>query len=143
MSEDKEIQEVKAAIPETYAQILQDTYINRIKEIAPKEYHDLVINGKTIRFKRRKILGKERFQLETLRQKLHVAASQNGKDYPLLEDQLYKKMASFFLTDVESGLPMTAEQYDELPFEDIKIILDSLNFRTERPIPIPTPLENQ
>ncbi len=143
MSEEKEIQEVKAVIPESYAQALQDTYIQKVKEIAPKEFHDLQINGKTIRFKRRKILTKERFQLETLRQKLHVAAAKNDKEYPDLEDQLYKKMSAYFLTDAETGLPMTGEQYDELPFEDIKIILDALNFRTERPIPIPRPLENQ
>jgi len=143
MPESQEIvEEVKAPIPDSYAKQLQDAYIEKIKLIAPKEYHDIAINGKSVRFRRRKILNKERFILETLRQKLQAAAATNGKEYPVLEDQLYKKMASFFLIDAETQTPMSTEQYDEIPFEDLKIILDALNFRTERPIPIPTPLEN-
>jgi len=139
----EEVQEIKAKIDETWADQLRDTYLSRIKELAPREFFDIDTNGKTIRFRRRKILGKERFQLETLRQKLNKAASINSVDYPKLEDELYKKMAGFYLIDTETNTPMTPNQYDDTVFEDMKLILDALAFRTEKPIPMPSPLENR
>lgn len=142
MSSSTEVTEIKAGIDESYAEELRQTYLQRIKELAPREFFDIDINGKTIRFRRRKILGKERFQLETLRQKLNKAASQNAPEYPKLEDELYKKMSSFYLIDSETNTPMKESQYDETVFEDMKLILDALAFRTEKPIPIPRPLEN-
>jgi len=139
----EEVQEIKAKIDESYADELRETYLQKIKELAPRDFFDIDVNGKTIRFRRRKILGKERFQLETLRQKLNKAASINSADYPKLEDELYKKMAGYYLIDTETNTPMTAGQYDDTVFEDMKLILDALAFRTEKPIPMPAPLENR
>lgn len=137
-----EIETVKANLPNEYAQQLADTYIHRIRELAQCEAFDLDVGGKTIRFRRRKILNRERVLLEMLRQKLAAAAAKNDPSFPSLEDELYKKSAAFFLVDIQTGQAMTEKQYDEVAFEDLKPVLDALNFRTERPIPIPAPLEN-
>lgn len=137
-----EVEQVKAKIDDVYAEQLRETYLGKIKELAPKEFFDIDVTGKTIRFRRRKILGKERFTLETLRQKLNKAASVNGQEYPKLEDELYKTMSKYYLIDTETNNPMSADQYDNTVFEDMKLILDALAFRTEKPIPVPLPLES-
>ena len=141
-SENEEPQEqqvvpVKVSISDEYIKQMGDAYTKQMQELAPLDSYQIDINGSTITFKRRKIYAKERRELESLRQQLAKAATINSKEYPNLEDKLYKTMASMYLIDTETNKGMTATQFDNTVYEDIKGILNACAFRTERPIPSP------
>lgn len=137
MSTDQQQVKVNAPLPEDFTEQIAQAYLEAIRKKAVLDFFDIDINGQVKRFRRRKILGKDRFTLETLRHKLALAALNNDPQYPVIEDELYKKMANCFLVDTETNTQMTEEQYNNTVFEDLKIILDALQFRTERPLPNP------
>lgn len=136
--ENKEIIEESKSVTEEFTSAISDEHMRRMKELAPLEFYNIDVDGKIIKFNRRKIRSAERLQLESLRQKLaESVTSDDSKDYPKLEDQLYKKMASLYLIDSNTNKGMTEAQFGLTEFEEIKSILNACAFRTERPIPPP------
>ena len=143
MSEENQVieEQVPQDTPaETFFDRIAKENTRLMEELAPRENYTLDVNGKPVTFNRVKIRTAQRTQLEVLRQKLADSLQDNRKAYPQLEDQLYKKMASYYLINSSTGKPMTPEEYDGIFFEDIKPILNACAFRTERPIPAPAPL---
>lgn len=137
-SEEKDqIIPIKASISDEFIKQMGDEYTKQMQRLAPLDSYPIDINGSTVTFKRRKIYSKERRELEGLRQKLADAAGSNTKDYPTIEDKLYKAMARMYLIDPQTQKGMTDEQFDNTVYEDIKAILNACAFRTERPIPSP------
>ena len=128
---------VKVSISDEYIKQMGDAYTEQMQKLAPLDSYPIDVNGSTITFKRRKIYSKERRELESLREELATAAQLNSKEYPNIEDKLYKTMASMYLIDPNTNKGMTATQFDNTVFEDIKGILNACAFRTERPIPSP------
>ena len=135
--EDQQIITVKASVSDEYVKQLGDAYSKQMQKLAPLDTYPIDINGSTIEFQRRKIYSKERRELESLRQQLAKAAQINSKEYPNIEDKLYKTMAKMYLIDPQTNKGMTPEQFDMTVYEDIKAILNACAFRTERPIPSP------
>ena len=138
-STNENIQVIEATISDRYAQKLADAYALKIEEYAPLDFYMIDIDGVAKRFNRRKAKGKERYTLEKLRMKLKREIRSNSLQAADTEDELYKKAASYYLIDPETGKGMTGAQFDEIAFEDLKPILDACSFRTEKPIP---PLES-
>ena len=132
-----EIVPVKASVSDEFVKQMGEEYAKQIQLLAPRDSHNITIDGKNQKFKRRKIYSKERRELESLRQKLAKEAQINSPKYPETEDKLYKKMAEYYLIDSETNKGMTEEQFDNTIYEDIKAILNACAFRTERPIPSP------
>jgi len=128
---------VKVSVSDEFVKEMGDEYSRQMQKLAPQDFYDIEVDGKAISFTRRKILSKERRELESIRQKLADAAKINSPKYPGIEDQLYKKMASMYLIDPSTQKGMTDNQFDSTVFEDIKNILNACAFRTERPIPSP------
>ena len=135
-----QVETVKVSLSDDFASRMGDEYARRMEELAPREWYDIEINGSKKRFKRRKILTKERTELEGIRTLLANQARRFHADTAKTEDSLYKKSAEFFLINAETNMPMSDKEYEQIPFEDIKAILDACTFRTEKPIP---PLEKQ
>ena len=135
--EQQQIVPVKASISDDFIKQMGEEYTKQMKQLAPLDDYNIDVNGSTIKFKRRKIYSKERRELEGLRQQLSKAAESNSKEYPNIEDKLYKTMAKMYLIDSETNKGMTSEQFDNTVYEDIKGILNACAFRTERPIPSP------
>jgi hypothetical protein len=142
MSEDQEsqsqVRELKVSVSEEFERKMADQYARNIEKYAPMDAYTIKVKNEEIVFNRRKILSKERKELEVLRAQLGWEARRGLKQSVETEDKLYKKTAEYFLIDVTNNTGMTPEQYDSIPFEDIKIILDACTYRTERTIP---PLE--
>ena len=141
MSEEKkeeapqQINTINVPLSEEYSNEIAEEHMKRLKELAPKESYDIDVDGKIITFKRRKIRTAERTKLEVIRQKLQDALTDNAKNYPTLENELYETMCGYYLIDSSTGKPMSKAQYDLTEFEEIKQILNACAFRTERPIP--------
>lgn len=138
MSEEPQIKEVRVSVSEDFERRMADQYARNMEKYAPMDAYTIKIKNEDVVFKRRKILSKERAELEGLRAQLGWEARRGMKQHVETEDKLYKKTAEYFLIDSRTNTPMTPEQYDSIPFEDIKIILDACTYRTERTIP---PLE--
>jgi len=141
MSEEEQKQEevvpIQASISDEFIKEMGEEYSRQMQTLAPRENYDIDIDGKGTIFKRRKILSKERRELEVMRAKLTKAATDNSPNYPDLEDKLYKKMAEMYLIDPNTDKGMTEKQFDNTVYEDMKMILNACAFRTERPIPSP------
>jgi len=146
--ENKEVvqQEVKqdtvvtVPISEQFSDEIAEEHMRLMKELAPQETYDIDVNGKVITFKRRKIRTAERTKLEVIRQELAESLTDTKKSYPLIEDKLYKAMASYYLINPNTGNGMTSAEFEGTEFETVKAILNACAFRTERPIPKPAPL---
>ena len=137
-SSEVEVEDLVVTLSDKLQQKMADAYAQSLEENCPKSEYTLSINGESITFKRRKILGKERKTLEALRSKLARESRRNADASVETEDKLYKTCAEFYLVDPNTNKGMTPDQYDLIPFEDIKPILDACAYRTERVIP---PLE--
>jgi len=135
--EQEEIIPVKVSVSDEFVRQMGEEYSKQIQQLAPQEQYTLIVNEKPITFKRRKILSKERMELEGLRQKLAIAATKDSGDYASIEDKLYKRMAQLYLIDPQTQKGMTTEQFDLTVYEDMKAVLNACVFRTERPIPSP------
>ena len=133
----EQIVPVKASISDEFIKQMGEEYTKQMQRLAPLDSYNIDVNGAIIKFNRRKIYSKERKELESLRQKLSKAADINAKEYPNIEDTLYKTMAKMYLIDSQTNKGMTEEQFDNTVYEDIKAILNACAFRTERPIPSP------
>jgi len=133
----QEVVPVNVSISNEFIEQMGEEYSRQMQTLAPQEKYDIDVDGKVIFFSRRKILSKERKELEIMRAKLTAAASNNSSNYPDLEDKLYKRMAEMYLIDPNTGKGMTEKQFDSTVYEDIKMILNACAFRTERPIPSP------
>ena len=149
MSEENKVQEqevkpntdpVVVPISEQFSDEIAEEHMRLMKELAPQETYDIDVNGKVITFKRRKIRTAERTKLEVIRQELAESLTDTKKSYPLIEDKLYKAMASYYLINPNTGNGMTATEFEGTEFETVKAILNACAFRTERPIPKPAPL---
>lgn len=127
---------VKVKLSDEYAQDIADEHTRIMKDLAPRQEYQVSIDGSNKTYKRRKIRTRERKQLEILRQKYTQAVMDNSPQYPEFEDQLYKKMASYYLVDPGTGEGMTADDFDGTDFEEVKKIMNACAFRTERPIPL-------
>jgi hypothetical protein len=134
---EEQIVPVNVSISDEFIKQMGEEYSRQMQILAPQEYYPIDIDGQTINFRRRKILSKERRELEGVRAKLEKSARDNDGKYPDLEDSLYKKMANMYLIDPNTDKGMTEKQFDSTVYEDIKMILNACAFRTERPIPSP------
>lgn len=135
--QDEQIVPVNVSISDEFIKAMGEEYSRQMQTLAPQESYPIDIDGTVVNFRRRKILSKERRELETIRAKLEKSARENDGKYPDLEDSLYKKMASMYLIDPSTDKGMTDKQFDSTVYEDIKMILNACAFRTERPIPSP------
>ena len=128
---------IKAKLSDEFADVIGEEHVRLMQDLAPREEYDIMLNGKSKTFRRRKILTKERLDLEIMRQKLTDSLTNNNTDYPILEDKLYRKMAELYLIDPSTGRGMTDKEFDLTEYEELKSILNACAFRTERPIPSP------
>jgi len=133
----QEVIPIQASISDEFIKQMGEEYSKQMQILAPKETYPIDVDGKVVTFRRRKILSKERRELEVMRAKLTTAATNNSPNYPDLEDKLYKKMAEMYLIDPNTDKGMTDKQFDNTVYEDVKMILNACAFRTERPIPSP------
>ena len=136
-SEDEQIVPVNVSISDEFIKEMGEEYSRQMQRLAPQETYPIEVDGTTVNFRRRKILSKERRELEIIRSKLEKSARENDGKYPDLEDSLYKRMANMYLIDASTDKGMTEKQFDSTVYEDIKMILNACAFRTERPIPSP------
>jgi len=132
-----EVVPIQASISDEFIKAMGEEYSKQMQILAPQEVYPIDVDSKTIKFRRRKILSKERRELEIMRAKLTKAATDNSPNYPDIEDKLYKKMAEMYLIDPNTDKGMTEKQFDNTVYEDVKMILNACAFRTERPIPSP------
>lgn len=136
-SQDDQIVPVNVSISDEFIKEMGEEYSRQMQTLAPQEVYRIDVDGQTVNFRRRKILSKERRELEIIRAKLEKSTRENDGKYPDLEDSLYKRMANMYLIDPSTDKGMTDKQFDATVYEDIKMILNACAFRTERPIPSP------
>lgn len=98
--------------------ILQPLYDEHNKLIKPDE-------AKT--FRRRKISTKDFFETERMRGVLQNLQTKNPLEVRSAMVELYKKMAGFYLEDVETGEIITEEQFWRIHWPVNKAILDACN----------------
>lgn len=132
--EPKDIPIVKVTFTDEFAAEVMDEQAKRLEKLSKQDYYDIEISGRVKTFKRRKILTSERAKIQAFRNKL---ANTKSKDSSTIEEELYVTMCGLYLIDNETNQPMTKEQYMNIPFEDIRDILEACSFRTEKPIPRP------
>ena len=136
-NEQEQIDIVEPKLQDDYAELIAKNHMRKMQELAPREYYTIKVNGIEKRYNRRKILTRERKDIEILKQKYTKAVQENSATYPHLEDKLYKTMADLYLRDSETGNGMTPNDFEACEYEDLKQILNACAFRTERPIPSP------
>ncbi|HTH21413.1 MAG TPA: hypothetical protein VL854_04275 [Nitrososphaeraceae archaeon] len=107
---------------ETYLDSLDQSRLSQTIELAKLDKY--TFNGKT--YDRKKIKNKQFFELERLRAKFAKEKDQEAATEHLIN--VYVKCAEYYLG-------MSAEEYDELDWEDTKPILDACNFRSVRGLP--------
>ena len=133
-TDESNIPVMKVRFTDNFANDVMDEQAKRLEKLSKQDAYAVEIDGKVKTFKRRKILTHERAKIQALRNKL-VRVS--VKDNSAVEEELYVTMCSLYLIDTETNLPMTKEQYMNIPYEDIRDILEACSFRTEKPIPRP------
>jgi|SRR6185436_317548 len=111
-------------------QLKNDTekqYLEYFKKLASQE--EYVIGGRT--WKRRKLSYKEYREIE----KLTKEANKDSNRFDELQEQVYRKLASYCLIDTATNIPMTPEQFENSEAELITKVLDAINFRTQSGLP--------
>jgi hypothetical protein len=107
-------------------------YVMKCKELGLKNEYTLECAGKQVTFVRKRLTIKQFNDLEQERNK--VDKENLGDTDPMASAKrvadVYFISAQAYLTNKETGQPITKEEYENSFWEDIKPILDSCHLRT-------------
>ena len=150
MSEAKEFDEVlkpKEVKPETVIEgITEDaaSEISKTKSQLEKDFwkafnklasQDEYLIGDVV-YKRRAITRKEDREIKGLQRQLQKLDKNEDTDtYMDLEDTVYKKFAHYCLVKKDTGVQMSADEFDNAPNEILQRVLDAIFYKLEAGLP--------
>jgi hypothetical protein len=105
---------------------INDSYIEILREYAPKNEFKVEVNGELRTFARKKIKAREYAALEKLRGQF--TKEKDTEKAAEIQIEIYQKVATAYLG-------MTAEEFDDADYEELKKVCDACNFRTLHGIP--------
>ena len=101
---------------------VNDSYINILRNYAPKNEYKIEVNDETKTYPRKKIRARAYAELEKLRgQFLKVEDTERKSE---IQMEIYIKCFEHYLGG-------TLEEFNNADFEEVKKVLDACNFRTQ------------
>src|ERR1051326_2933422 len=106
----------------------------KCKELGLKETYDLQCNGKQVVYKRKRLTTKQYTELEKARQKSD-RESKNSLETAERVAELYLLMAQAYLENTETHAPITKEEFENMIWEEIRVVIDACHIRTLMGVP--------
>jgi hypothetical protein len=115
-----------------FIQQYNETYIVKCKELGQKQEYTIDIDNKPTTFVRKRLTTRAFNELEASRGKVEREnrESNDGMENANRQANLYLEIAQAYLTNKETGQPITKEEFENCFWEDIKLILDACHLRT-------------
>ncbi len=122
------------ALPEfeQYVKQFNQDYVLKIKKLGLQNEYTLDVNGKPVTFTRKRLTTRVYNQLEEARGKTdkEIRESNDGMENARKQAELYLKIAQAYLFNKETSEPIKKEEFLDIVWEDMKIILDACHLRT-------------
>jgi hypothetical protein len=117
---------------ESFMQQYNEGYIMRCKELGLQEEYELEVDGKITIFKRKRLTARVFNELEKARAEVEKKNRESDDGIANAERQaeLYFHIAQAYLTNKDTGQPISKDDYLNIIWEDTKLVLDACHLRT-------------
>ena len=114
-----------------------ENYVMKCKDLGLQNEYTLDVDGKSITYVRKRLKTKEFTELERARASIEKASLKLKDPLDVAERQaeLYFKIAQAYLINKDTALPIQKEEFVNMIWEDIKIVIDACHIRTLMGIP--------
>jgi ABC-type siderophore export system fused ATPase/permease subunit len=128
--------EVKTGF-EKFMQQYNESYVMRCKELGLQNEYQLDVNGKTITYIRKRLTTRQYTDLEKARAETDKknAASKDAMENAERMAELYLFTGQAYLTNKETQKPIQKEEFENMIWEDIKMVLDACHLRSMLGVP--------
>lgn len=115
-----------------FIQQYNEGYIVKCKELGQQNEYTIESGDKQVTFVRKRLKTAAFNILEASRGKVEKEnrESNDGMENAKRQANLYLEVAQAYLTNKETGQPITKEEFENCFWEDIKLILDACHLRT-------------
>lgn len=117
-------------------------YALKCKDFGLRTEYTLDVDGKQVTYKRNRLKTRQNTDLEKTRQRMdrEAAAIGGGSGGQSIEQaekvaELYLLMGQAYLTNKETGQPLTKDEFENMIWEDIRFVIDSCHIRTSLGVP--------
>ena len=112
-------------------------YVMKCKELGLQNEYTIESNGKPITYTRKRLTARQYTDLEKARAEISKKNEKDPASIQAAEDAclLYLTIGQAYLTNTETGHPITKDEFENMIWEDIKIILDACHLRSMTGVP--------
>jgi hypothetical protein len=110
-------------------------YVMKCKDLGLKNEYEIEVNGKPVTFIRKRLTTKQFNDLEQIRNKADKETTEDSMANAQRTANVYFEIGKAYLTNKDTGQPITKEEYENSIWEDIKLVLDACHLRTMIGVP--------
>lgn len=138
LSEEEELEDTVKTNPlKDFTNRYTADYMKKCKELGLQDEYTIDSNGRAHTYTRKRLTTKKYVEVERARAIIEKEGSslKNRLDKAEKEAELYLLIGQAYLTNKESGQPIQKEEFENMLWEDIKIVIDACHLRTLMGIP--------